>query len=136
MNCFVETYSRLEDARIIRLNQTFRILDIKEARSFRNKTIGYSPCVYLLFGNDSVVYVGRSSCPSSRISAHLNGGNSFDAVMLIVLDQPGASYNLDRIEHECIKLFRPKRNIVGNPDYIKNGSSWVYLPDQTTERTA
>lgn len=96
--------------------------------------VSKNPVVYFLFNGDQIVYIGSTTYFAGRLHAHSKTARmTFDSIMCVVYHQFGLNESVfRRAEEKCIKLFRPKRNIVGNPDYIKNGSSWVYLPDQTT----
>lgn len=61
--------------------------------------------VYFLCNQDTVVYVGRSSCIDARIAAHKRD-KEFDSVYLF---DPG-DRPTDLVERAFIRLFRPRHN--------------------------
>ena len=67
-------------------------------------------CVYFLWDEDSIVYVGQSKLAVARVSQHLlEGKKRFDAVSVL----PVKMNNLDRLEHQYIKKYAPKYNSTG-----------------------
>lgn len=68
------------------------------------------PCVYILYNNDEIVYVGQTVQLATRISGHI--GKEFDYVQVIVCLDAGLR---TRIEQHLIKTFAPAYNKAGNP---------------------
>lgn len=68
-----------------------------------------TPCIYLLYKNDKIVYVGQTKCLAKRISDHIVAGKDFDnfAVHSFVKDE----YTRLKKEEILIRKYKPVLNI-------------------------
>jgi len=79
-----------------------KILEINEIRQHR--LIEHKPCVYFLFKNGSLVYIGKTKTLLTRISYHSSSGKDFDEYFFYYPED----YSSSEILH--IKHYRPLYN--------------------------
>jgi excinuclease UvrABC nuclease subunit len=71
--------------------------------------------IYFLLLNGSIVYVGQSTNVLQRVWNHQTEGiKEHDSVFYVEC----SIKLLDSLEQHYIKLYKPRYNKVGNPDYI------------------
>jgi len=88
---------------------------------------GYQPGVYFLCKNESVVYVGQSITPSSRVASHATSyGKDFDRVYLL----PVPISELNNVEAAFINHLKPKYQ-----GRVKNGKGKLVSPISTKTKT-
>lgn len=80
------------------------------------------PCVYLLYNDSKLVYVGQSkNSVYSRLPEHSR--KIFNKVFYI----PTLKKDLDSLERQLIETYRPDLNIMWNPNYLARGKyGWKY----------
>lgn len=68
-----------------------------------------TPCIYLLYQGDKIVYVGQTECLARRISEHLQSDKEFDSFVVhsFVKDQ----YVRLKKEQILIRKHNPKYNV-------------------------
>lgn len=138
MDAHVKTFIEACDQNIIPYHLSFFSLDNKRATYYKGGHYLYrSPCVYFLFREENLVYIGSTECLPFRMSAHIsNRIIKFDSAMAVMFHQFGIHLNeIRHAEDKAIRHFRPILNRMNNPDWKKQGRSWVYLPD-LIKRTA
>lgn len=66
------------------------------------------PCIYLLYKNDNIVYVGQTECLARRIAEHLNTNKEFDSFVIhSFIDN---QYVRLKKEEILIRKYKPKYN--------------------------
>lgn len=63
--------------------------------------------VYLLYLNEEIVYIGKSTHVPSRIRVHAKGKIRFNRVMVAYCLEA----ELDKLEHKLLQLHKPVENI-------------------------
>jgi hypothetical protein len=69
-----------------------------------------TPCIYMLYKNDKIVYIGQTKCLAKRIADHLQSDKDFDsfAVHSFITDE----YVRLKKEEILIRKYKPAYNIV------------------------
>lgn len=65
-------------------------------------------CVYMLYREDQVVYVGSSMCIAARISQHSAQGKEFDSYSSVAVE---SIEEMHELEVRCIARFNPEYNM-------------------------
>ena len=68
-----------------------------------------TPCIYMLYSAEKIVYVGQTECLARRISEHLQSDKEFDSFVIhsFVNDQ----YTRLKKEQILIRKYRPAYNV-------------------------
>lgn len=69
-----------------------------------------TPCIYLLYLNDNIVYVGQTLCLARRIQEHMESGKEFDSFCVHTYMED--EYIRLQMERILIRKHRPKYNKV------------------------
>lgn len=67
------------------------------------------PCIYMLYKNDKIVYIGQTECLARRIAEHIQSDKEFDSFVIhsFVSDQ----YTRLKKEEILIRKHRPAYNV-------------------------
>lgn len=83
-------------------------------------------CVYFLWDDDIIVYIGRSSRVITRVSSHvMEGEKKFNAISIIPIDEKN-----NQIEALYIKKYAPKYNTTGITIVEKQAQRIQQLEDE------
>jgi hypothetical protein len=82
--------------------------EIKEYEAMQYKLTWYPPCIYFLYKENTLIYIGQTINLPSRVSYHFNNsGKTFDTVYYIPIPES----ELLEVEKKLIKQFLPPTNI-------------------------
>ena len=95
----------------------FKNREKEPMRAFNIDTVNRyfnTPCIYFLYFEEQIVYIGETTQIMPRISAHFKGSKVFDTFGFFEFK----GSRLERLECEAalIKKHKPKYNIVHNVD--------------------
>ena len=86
-------------------------------------------CVYFLFSEDNLVYIGQSIRPAERMKEHTKH-KRFDRALFVSLpEEYGITLQkiyMKDIEKRLIEFYRPKYNRVSNTKYMSGSKSTYY----------
>lgn len=117
----VEEFSKeLNDLRDIRVNGKKSNKQIKLFKNSNkiNLQAFNSACIYMLYDDKELVYIGETICFITRLSQHIKEGNKkFDSFKIrYYLENDKYRKNEEK---RMIKKFKPKYNIIHNPNNKK-----------------
>lgn len=75
-----------------------------------------SPCIYYLYCNDTIVYIGQTERLMPRIVAHFNSKKLFTRFSFFSCSHVSKQQRID-FELRLINKHKPYYNIIGNNEY-------------------
>lgn len=109
------------------MNVAHKILPMKSLIRIRKKIVSRDqtiPCVYFLFLDKEIIYIGRSGNLYQRFVEHKIYRN-FTHIAWVEIKN---NYHRNNAEQNYIKKYRPVRNIQWNPNVYKKGYIKIILP--------